>query len=594
MHGPTPEQKEAAVAGVTRAGPAPGRPAMRRRRPHALHGWSIAALAMSAVALAPIVALVLIALFKADGNVWPHLIATVLPSAVMTTVWLMVGVGLVTLVVGTATAWLVTMYEFPGRRVFEWLLVVPLAVPTYLAAFTYIELWDYSGWVQTALRALFGWQSAADYWFPPIRSLGGAVFVMAFALYPYVYLTARASFVQQSICVLEASRMLGRSRGETFRMVALPLARPALAAGVTLALMECLNDIGAVQFFGVNTLTVSVYTTWLERSNLGGAAQIACVMLVFVLFLLWLERWSRRQQRFHHTSRRYRNLQRTPLGGVAAPAASLSCALPILIGFGVPCIVLIDAALTHWEVATEGAFWRLVLNSLVLSSAAALIAVLVGIALTYARKIDDRPLVRGATRLASVGYAVPGTVLAIGILVPLSALDNLVDGWARALLGVSTGLILTGSAAAIIAAYVIRFLAVSQGAIESGFAKVSPNLDAAARTLGRTTTGTLGEVHLPLLKPVLGAAAVLVFVDSMKELPATLLLRPFNFDTLATHIYTLASFDLFEQGALPALAIVAVGCVPIFYLQRLLVASRAGDPERNGSSSSLRRAQAAS
>lgn len=576
------------AAGTTLRGTGSARPGTGRRRPRpALPGWTLVALLVSAVALAPIVALLLIAVTNAQGNAWPHLLSTVLPAAVMTTVWLMLGVGAVVLFVGTSSAWLVTMYDFPGRRVFEWLLVVPLAVPTYLSAFTYMELWDYSGWVQTALRALFGWQSAADYWFPQIRSLGGAIFVMAFALYPYVYLTARASFVQQSVCVLEASRMLGHSRGETFRRIALPLARPALAAGATLALMECLNDIGAVQFFGVNTLTVSVYATWLQRSNLGGAAQIACVMLVFVLFLLWLERWSRRQQRFHHTTKRYRNLQRTPLSGFSGFLAATFCALPILIGFGIPCIVLIDAALTHWEVGFTSEFWGYVFNTLTLSSAAAAIAVVVGIALTYARKMDERPLVHMATRLASVGYAVPGTVLAIGILVPLSALDNLVDGWARTLLGVSTGLILTGSAAAIIAAYVIRFLAVSQGAIESGFSKVSPNLDAAARTLGRTTTGTLREVHLPLLKPALGAAAVLVFVDSMKELPATLLLRPFNFDTLATHIYTLASFDLFEQGALPALTIVAVGCVPIFYLQRLLIANRTGEPERTVSASGL-------
>jgi iron(III) transport system permease protein len=580
------------MAAVEGTGSGRIRVAFERLRSSGNLGWSIAALVVSLIVTAPLVAILILAM-QSSGDTWPHLVSTVLPSSTLTTLLLMLGVGTLTLTIGTGTAWLVTMYRFPGRGLFEWLLLIPLAMPTYIIAFCYLELLDYSGTIQTALRAAFGWSNAADYWFPNIRSLGGAVFVMSFVLYPYVYLTARASFLQQSVCALEVSRTLGRTAWGAFRSVALPLARPALAAGVALALMECLNDIGAVEFLGVQTLTVSIYTTWLERSSLPGAAQISTVMLIFVLGLLAAERMARRKQMFHHTTGKYRLLPEEELGTGGKALAVLACALPILIGFALPVSVLADAAVANLAEGLEADFWRAAMHSLALALAAAAIAVIFGVILAYACRATRSKLVHAMTGLAGVGYAVPGTVLAVGILTPLATFDNSVDAVMRDLFGISTGLLLSGSAFAVILAYTVRFLAVSIGSIDAGFKKTSRSLDAASRTLGASVTQTLWQVHLPILTPVLGAAALLVFVDSMKELPATLLLRPFNFDTLATHVYTLASLDLFEDAALAALAIVAIGLAPVIFIHRAIAAGRPGavgltDEWENGSKGPLR------
>lgn len=550
-------------------------------------GWRIAVMAICAVIATPILAICILAVTPED-NIWPHLLSTVLPSAVQQTLLLMLGVGSVTLLVGTGTAWLVTMYTFPGRSILVWALLLPLAMPTYLIAFCFVEVFDYSGATQTALRELFGWHSAKDYWFPDIRTLGGAVFVMSLVLYPYVYLTARASFLQQSACVLEVARTLGRTPFGAFRAVALPLARPALAAGVTLALMECLNDIGAVEYFGVNTLTVSVYATWLERGSLGGAAQIACVMLAFVLLLVALERIARRGQSHYHTTGRYRALSQTQLTGWRAGAASSVCALPVLLGFGVPVAVLLQSAFDYPEELWGSALWSATGNSLMLASAAAVTATLAGLVLAYARRNTGSSLIMAATRFASIGYAVPGTVLAVGILIPLALFDNRLDAFLREQFDISTGLLLSGSVFALVLAYTVRFMAVSFGTINAGFGRISPSMDAASRALGAGTGETLWRVHLPMLRPAIGAAALLVFVDSMKELPATLLLRPFNFDTLSTHVYTLASLDLFEQGALASLTIVAAGLIPVLLLHHTISKGRPGSSSR---SSAARRAQ---
>jgi iron(III) transport system permease protein len=486
----------------------------------------------------------------------------------------MAGIGALTLLIGTGTAWLVTMYRFPGRSVFQWLLLLPLAIPTYIIAYTYLEMLDYSGSLQTALRAMFGWHDAKDYWFPDIRSLGGAILVMSAVLYPYVYITARASFIAQSVCVLEVSRTLGRSAAETFWQVALPLSRPALAAGVALALMETLNDIGAVEFFGVRTLTVAVYDTWLDRNSLAGAAQIACVMLIFVAALLLGERALRARRRFHHTTGRYRDLPEDTLRGFRGMLASLACGLPVLFGFVLPALVLMHDALAHVAAGLEPEFWEAALNSLMLAAAAAVLAVGFAVVLAYARRQTRSELIQAASMVPAISYAVPGTVLAIGLLIPLAGLDNAVDGAMRSLFGVSTGLILSGTAFAIVLAYTIRFLAASLGAVEAGLSKISRNIDAAARTLGATVSETLFRVHLPLLRPALGAAALLVFVDSMKELPATLLLRPFNFDTLSTQVFTLASLYRYEEAGLSALSIVAASLAPVLLLHGIIAGSR--------------------
>jgi len=528
---------------------------------------------VAAIVLGPIIALFAVALSGQD-NIWPHLLATVLPRALVETVLLMTGVGLLTISIGASSAWLVTMYRFPGRKVFVWLSLIPLAMPTYLTAFSYTEIWDYSGFMQTTLRSVFGWQTAQDYWFPEIRSLGGAIFVMSFVLYPYVYLTARASFIGQSICALEVARTLGRSHWGMFWNVGLPLARPALVAGTTLALMETLNDIGAVEHFGVNTLTFSVYNTWLERGSLPGAAQIASIMLIFVVLLLWVERVSRRRQRFYQTTGRYQNISATRLKGFYALAATIACALPILLGFVMPASILIKAAFTNGYSLLDNAFWLTVGRSVLVAGIAAVLAVIIGIFLTSSQRAAQSGLLNGLVRVCSIGYAVPGTVLAIGILIFLSYVEGAIGKLSSGLFGITTGLLVSGTAGALVFAYVVRFMAISHGALDSGFAKLSPNLDAVARSLGRTKGMVLREVHLPLLRPAIGTAALLVFVDSMKELPATLLLRPFNYDTLATNVYTLASLDLFEESAPAALAIVLIGLIPVIILSKLVSTGR--------------------
>ena len=477
----------------------------------------------------------------------------------------------------TAAAWLVTMYRFPGRAIVDRLLVIPLAMPTYIVAYAYADLLDYAGPLQSGLRSAFGWQSPADYWFPDIRSAWGAIFVIASVLYPYVYLTARANFVQQSVCVLEVARTLCLSPMGAFWAVALPLARPALAAGVALVLMEGLNDLGAVQHLGVPTLTASIYATWLQRSSLAGAARLAIVMLACIALVFAAERLARGSAKSHHTTGRYRSIPFQDLESWHGYAAALFCAMPFIAGFAVPTGVLIYNLLIHRQPALSGDFMRAAANSLVLAALAAAAAVVLALILGYARRVAANGFVRPAVRLAGLGYAVPGTVLALGLAVPLAAFDNAIDGFMRNTFGVSTGLLLSGSVFALTLAYVIRFLAVALGGIEAGLERISPNLDAAARALGESALGALRRVHLPLLVPALGSAGLLVFVDAMKELPATLLLRPFDFETLATQLYGLAALEKFEQGALSALAIVLVGLLPVLLLHRAVAGGRAGN-----------------
>lgn len=527
--------------------------------------WTIGSWMVVISVLAPIFSLFYLALQPSDG-IWDHLIATVLPRATWTTLLLMAGVGSVTALIGVTTAWLVSMCDFPGRRLFDWLLLVPLAIPTYIVAFAYVEIMDFTGPIQTVIRQVLGVTSARDYWFPDIRSLGGAVFVMSVVLYPYVYLTTRAMFLMQSACMLDVARTLGSAPLKTFFKVALPLARPAVAVGVTLALMECVNDIGAVEFFGVKTLTFTIYDTWLNRGSLTGAAQIACVMLLVVLALIVAERFARRKQRFHITSKRYQPLPTFQLNGISAMSALLACATPVLLGFGLPAALLASSATRRLTPELVLTFVEPAVNSLLLASIAAAVTVAAGVVIAYTQRYDQRPATRLATRLGAIGYAVPGTVLAVGILIPLASLDNAVDGFMRSAFGISTGLLLAGSGAALVYAYSVRFLAMSIGGAESGLSRVTSSLDMASRTLGRTAGRTLFDVHLPIIRPALISAAMLVFVDCMKELPATILLRPFNFDTLATLVYTQASLEAFEDAAPAALMIVLVGLIPVALL----------------------------
>lgn len=537
--------------------------------------WTVLTAIILALVSLPIVTIIVLALTPTE-NIWPHLVSTVLPHSLASTAILAGGVAAACFIAGTGSAWLITMYRFPGREMLDRLLVLPLAVPTYIAAYCYAELLDYAGPVQTHLRTTFGFTSVHDYWFPQIRSLGGGVLVLSSVLYPYVYLTARSSFAQQSVCVLEVARTLGRSPIATFFSVALPIARPAIAAGVALVIMECLNDLGAVQYLGIDLLSATIYATWLQRSNIGGAAQLATVMLILIVMLFAIERASRRGARSHNTTGRYRAIPFHELGGLKGWLAALFTATPFMLGFVVPVAVIAPDAVNHFSEAISSGFLDAALNSLLLSGMAAAIAVIVALTLAYAARVAGSGFVRSAGRVAALGYAIPGTVLAIGLLIPLAAFDNRVDDVMRATFGVSTGLLLSGSLFALTLAYVIRFLAVGLAPIDAGLGRISTNLDAAARTLGENSFSVLWRIHLPLLVPPIGAAALLVFVDGMKELPATLLLRPFNFETLATHVYNLASLEQLELASVGSLAIVLVGLVPVLLLHEAIAGGRPG------------------
>src|SRR5262245_38586039 len=552
--------------------------AWRARRATAL--WWTAVPALLAVVMALPLATVAVLSLTAPAGVWPQLARTVLPATLVDTAILLMGVGLLTLTFGACTAWLVTMCRFPGRALLDRLLVLPLAMPTYIVAYAYVEILDYAGPVQGLLRSLFGWHSARDYWFPEVRSMGGAILILSAALYPYVYLSARASFVQQSVCVLEVARTLGRTSAGVFWSVALPLARPALAGGVALVAMECLNDLGATQYLGVRTLSVSIYTTWLQQSNLGAAAQIALVALVVVVALLLAERAARGSSRFHHSTGRYRSIPFTDLEGWRGAAAAGFCAIPVVVGFMAPFALLAVQATAHVSDALAAGFWQAVRNSIGVSAAAAGVTVALGVLLAYAQRVASNVVVRTAVGSAGLGYALPGTVLALGLIIPLAAFDNRLDALLRASLGVSSGLLLSGSLFVIVLAYTVRFLAVALSALEAGLARLSPHLDAAARTLGETALSALWRVHIPLLAPAIGAAALLVFVDAMMELPATLLMRPFNFETLATHVYSYAALEQFENATLGALTIVLVGLVPVLLLHQAVAGGRAGGQQQ--------------
>jgi iron(III) transport system permease protein len=547
---------------------------MRRTSPLGLIGIGIACL----VAL-PVLAVV-VQLAEPAGAAWTHLAETVLPRYLRNTTLLMLGVGAGVMVVGVGTAWLVAMCRFPGRDLFEWALLLPLAVPTYVIAYAYTDFLQFAGPLQSGLRELFGW-SRGDYWFPQVRSLGGATTLMVLVLYPYVYLITRAAFLEQSVCVLEVGRTLGRTPWRLFGSVALPLARPAIAGGTALALMETLNDFGAVQYFGVDTFTTGIYRTWFGLGEPAAAAQLAALLLVFVLLLVVLERWSRGRARFFHTSSRYRALPQFELSGVRGLLAVAACAAPVLLGFVLPAALLGQMALNHGDPLFGTRFLDFAANSLVLAGTTALLAVGLALALCYAaRQGAGAPggglLSKVAVRMAGMGYAIPGSVIAVGVLAPLGFLDNRMNAWLEDWLGIAPGLLLTGTLVALVYAYLVRFLAVSINAVDGSLARITPSMDGAARTLGQSPLGTLRRVHMPLTRGSLLAAGILVFVDVMKELPATIILRPFNFDTLAVRAYELASDERLSQASTASLVIVAVGIIPVVMLSRALARSRPG------------------
>jgi iron(III) transport system permease protein len=536
--------------------------------------WTVVACALALVIAAPVAAVVVNAL-RPRSEIWQHLVETVLADYIANSFLIMSGVAIGVLIVGVPAAWMTTLCRFPGRRLFDWALLLPMAFPAYVIAYAYTGLLDYAGPVQTSLREVIG-EPHGLRWLPEIRSLPGSIVMLVLVLYPYVYLLARAAFLEQSVCVLEVSRTLGCSPWSSFRRVALPLARPAIVAGVALALMEALNDFGTVSYFGVNTLATGIFRVWRGMGDPVAASQLAAILLLFVFALLALERWSRGRRSYAHSTARYRPLPRYQLRGWAAIGAIVGCALPVVLGFVLPAAMLLHWALGNPEYWQTASFLSVLRNSFLLSGLAAVLVLSVAVILAYALRLHPTPATRFAVRMASAGYAVPGAVLAIGVLLPLAALDHALANWAKAHLGWSIGLIFTGTLAAVAYAYLARFLTISYSAVEASLGKITFSMDLAARSLGRSPGQTLGLVHLPIMRGTLLTAAILVFVDVLKELPATLVLRPFNFDTLATRTYDLASDERLVEAAGPALAIGLVGILPVYLLSRAIGAARPG------------------
>ena len=532
-------------------------------------GWITGSWATALLLGLPVIAL-LFSAFSAEGELFRHLADTVLLDYLGNTLGLVVGVVLLSLLFGVPTAWLVAMCQVPGRRALQWALMLPMAMPSYIVAYVYTDLLDYSGPLQAWLRALFSWNSPADYWFPAIRSLGGAAWVLALVLFPYVYLLTRASFLEQSVSLIHSSRLLGCTPWQSFRRLSLPLARPAIMVAVSLVAMETLADFATVHFFAINTLTTAVYDTWLGYGSLATAAKLSCLMLLAVVLLIALERRSRSRQQVFQKSMGHEQPLRYPLKGMSRWLAGLWCWGLVLAGFGLPFVILLDYGVRYFELSWTPEFVRFAGNSLAISALTALLAMGIALLLGFFRRLDGGIKSLLPLRIAAMGYAMPGTVLAIGVLVPLTALDFAINDLAEWLGRQGPGLLLTGTITAIVFGYLVRFVAIAIGSVESSMGKISPSLDMAARSLGQGDGGMLRRVHLPLVRRGLFAGAMLVFIESMKELPAALLLRPFNFDTLATHVYQFVSDEMLERGALGAIVIVLVGLLPLIWVNRSL------------------------
>ncbi|MBF9032985.1 ABC transporter permease subunit [Rhodobacterales bacterium HKCCE2091] len=532
--------------------------------------WQLAALSWLAAGLCLVpIAAVVVAAFGGGLDTVRGLAGSVLPRYAGATAFLVTLVAIGTAIIGTGCAWLVTMTEFRFRRLLEIALALPLAFPAYVLAYAYTDFLDHPGWVQTTLRDITGW-GPRDYWFPEIRSLPGAALMLILVLYPYVYLLTRAAFLSQSANAYIAARTLGRGPGAAFLRVSLPMARPAIAGGVLLAVMETIADFGTVSYFGVQTFATGIYQSWFAFADRAAAAQLALCLLAVALLLAWLERAERGDRRHHGAGRRFEAMAPAPLGGLAAAGAILACALPVVLGFLLPAGLLLSMGWDSGQLLFAPRYLDFLRNSVTLAGIAAVLTVAGALVLSVNARLHPSPSSRGAIRLAGLGYAVPGGVIAVGLMVPFAAFDNALDGWMRATFDISTGLLVTGSIWLMIAAYIVRFMAAALAAHDAGLSAINPNMDAVARTLGRTPRGLLSGVHLPLLRPSLLTALLIVFVDVMKELPATLILRPFNFDTLAVQAHRLAADERLAEAAVPSLVIAAVGLLPVILLCRSL------------------------
>ncbi|NIY73868.1 iron ABC transporter permease [Marivivens donghaensis] len=528
--------------------------------------WSITAILIAALMVMPIIAVIWFAFHPTD-NIWPHLLATTLPRYLTNTLVLALSVGVMCAMIGAGAAWLVVMYEFPGRKWLQWALLMPLAVPAYVGAYALVDLLEYAGPVQTALREVFGWTRPTDYWFPAIRTRWAAIVVLSFSFYPYVYILARAAFREQSGAGYEVARALGVGPIGRFVRVGLPLARPAIAAGCAVAMMETVNDFGTVDYFAVQTLTTGIFSTWLQGANLGGAAQIAALVLGIVVFLVTLEKVSRRKSRFFSSARGQRPVSAVKLRGPVAWLAMIACLIPLSVGFILPVTVLTSHSLVAREWMAPG-LMKALFHTITVGGIASVLTVAGGVLMVYGVRLSGKQLPRLLMPVTAIGYAAPGAVLGIGILVPLAAVDNTVADTVLNITGYDPGLLLTGTAAALCIAYVVRFFGIAQGAADAALGRVAPSLPMAARSLGQTAGGVLGRVYMPLVRASIGSTLLLVFVDCVKELPATLLLRPFNYNTLATRVHEKASLEDLTQAAPAALVITAVGLIAVAFLAR--------------------------
>jgi len=498
-----------------------------------------------------------------------HLWETILPEVLLNTAALAVIVGAGCILIGTTTAWLVAMFDFPGARILQWLLILPLAMPSYIVGYAYSDFLAFAGPVQTMLRDTFGW-SKGDYWFPNAEGVTGAGAMFVLVLYPYVYILSRTAFLEQSTTMLEAARVLGHGAWARFTAVALPSARPAIASGVALALMETLADFGTVQYFGVHTFTTVIYRTWLGMSDPIGAGQLSSALLIFIVTVVLLERWMRRRQRHHRPGRREHVVKPARLQGAAAALAFLLCSLPVVFGFLLPVAILLRLHLLGGDAMSASSFLRLTANSLAMAATAALLITVTGLLLVSALRSFGTGRDRAIIGLCGIGYILPGTVIAVGFLAPLGAFDAALNAISQAAFDWSIGLFLSGTIGALLLAYLVRFLNLAISSLDAGYSKLPVSIDHAARSLGTSAAGLLWRIHLPLLRRAIITGFLLVFADVLKELPATLILRPFNFDTLAVRAYQLASDERLAQAATDALVIVAIGLLPIVALVRAI------------------------
>lgn len=528
--------------------------------------WKLATVALLIAFLSPVVAIVVTATGDSAG-LWSHLAETVLPRYVLNTITLMMSVGALSLIFGVSSAWIIFRFDFIGRRHIQWILLLPAAIPGYLIAYTYTDFLEYAGPVQVLLRDLMGWQSARDYWFPEIRSMSGAALVLGAVLYPYVYVMARTAFLLTPASLFEVSQMMGRGH---FWRVGLPLARPAIVAGLTLVLMETVSDFGTVEYFAIETLTLGIFNVWLGMNNLTAAAQIATFSFLFIIILLAVEVLARARRRFVDTTRRSVSLASQPVKGWRSGGCAVLCLFPVLIGFIVPVAVLLNFVLNGYSVAVDAKVFDAALNSLTIGLVVAVLVIASSAFMALVATFESGVLMRRLTALASFGYAFPGTILAIGVVTAGGAVDQTAAQFFQWMFGLTYDGWLTSGVALIVFACVVRFQAVGYGAVTTGIGRISPSMMEASRTLGCGFGDSVRKVMLPMIRLSCIAGGLLVFVDVMKELPMSLLLRPFNFETLATYVYQFAKDELLEEAALPALMIVLCGIIPVVLMNAAL------------------------